>query len=50
MIRGMENGWEQYVVLICAACQHRLHWPGSADFALMVLTQGSCGHPYPGYA
>lgn len=50
MIRELENGWEKYTVLICRDCRHRLYQPGSAEFALRVLTEGSCGHPYPGDA
>jgi len=50
VICELRNGWEEFTVLICDQCRHRLHEPGSADFALYVLTTGSCGHPYPGDA
>jgi hypothetical protein len=50
MIRKLENGWEEYAVRICKDCRSRLYEPGCADFALMILREGSCGHPYPGWA
>jgi hypothetical protein len=45
VIRVLENGWEEYAVLICRQCRHRLYQPGSAALALAILTEGSCGHP-----
>lgn len=50
MIRELENGWEEYAVMICRYCRVMLDLPGSGDLARRVLTEGSCGHPYPGDA
>lgn len=49
-IRQLDNGWEEYAVLICRECRKRLYEPGSASLALRILQDGSCGHPYPGWA